>query len=58
MDGSKLHRQELKSGLYQGPLSKSGPQGHQESKELGLMSGPLQCSGRILATCKQTQEYC
>ena len=57
MDGSRLHRQELKSRLYQGPLCKSGPQGHQESKGLGLMSGPLQCSGLILATCKQTQEY-
>lgn len=58
MDGSMLHRQELKSRLYQGPLCKLGPQGHQESKEPGLMSGPRQCSGLILATCKQTQAYC
>ena len=58
MDGSMLHRQELKSRLYQGPLCKFGPQGHQESKEPGLMSGPRQCSGLILATCKQTQAYC
>ena len=43
-----------KSRLYQGPLCKFGPQGHQESKELGLMSGSQQCSGLILATCKQT----